>query len=383
MPWRHIHCGCEFRQTQALKENPIARFSLVGPSCPSQSPLADSQRTRNWFVENAEDENSKSRRFLYPSPGTRLVATLPANTFAEILSDGSLAHSNAIQSDSSRVYFAANQAVPAQLLFASAGRVYLYDLGGNALSQPNAAPVGVTQVDFSDGYFVALCSDNTFRLSNSLDGTAWSGINVAKVSVFPENLVGMISDHREICLFGQKRTGFYYDSGNTFPYDLVPGGFMEQGLAARDARSRADNSIFFLGANEAGHGIFWRTDGYNPKRVSTHALEHLWATYPKISDAFTYSFQMDGHTFVHLSFPSGLNENGLPLGVSFRYDCATGLWHDVDTWDVTHGRTQIHQSSCHAVCFEKHFVGNLGILGMYSHNGRMFAAAGPNGGRNP
>jgi hypothetical protein len=53
-------------------------------------------------------------------------------------------------------------------------------------------------------------------------------------------------DHREIVLFGRKQSIAYYDSGNTFAYDVIPGGFIEQGIIAPASLSKLDNTIFGL-----------------------------------------------------------------------------------------------------------------------------------------
>lgn len=353
----------------------MARFGLCGPTYQSQSVNADCQRCVNLYPETLESDGGKSAMVLYSSPGLKVFATLTGSPvrgdfafngrlfaiggtrFCEVLSNGTVIDFGAVTNDGLPVSFAANQAN--QLLIASAGTIYLFNLSTNTLSQPAGAPTSISLVGFTDGFFVALSKNsNQFQLSNSLDGTTWTGINVARISVFPENLVSMIVDHREIGLLGAKESVIYYDSGNTFPYDVVPGGFLEQGCAATFARDRIDNSVFWLGADERGQGIAWRNNGYTPQRISNHSVEYLWSRYPRISDAVSYAFQDQGHTFWHIYFPSGLNDTGLPLGASWRYDCATGMWHEVAFWDSTAARYTAHRSMCHAFAFGFHLVGD-------------------------
>lgn len=353
----------------------MARFSLIGSSNAGQAFYADAQRTINWYKENAEDISSKTAAMLLPTPGLKTFATLPGTqvrglfnfngrvfgvsdtTFAEILASGTLTNQNTLPTTTGIVTFAANQAN--QLMFVSAGLLYIFNTATNTLSQPAAAPTGISQIGFSDGFFVALTGNsNTFQLSASLDGTTWSALNVGKPSVFPDNIVSMVVDHREICLMGNKQSVFYYDSGNTFPYDVVPGGFMETGCVATFATAKLDNSFFWLGQDERGQGIAWRSQGYSPARVSKHAEEYRWSLYPRISDCISYSYQDQGHTFWHLYFPSGIQDSGLPLGASWRYDVDTGEWHEVAFWDNVNGRYTAHRSQCHAMGFGLHLVGD-------------------------
>lgn len=363
----------------------MGRFGFCGPSYQSESVNADCQRSVNLYPETNESGQGNSAVIMRRSPGLSIFCTLPESPvrgefefngrlfaiggtrFCEILTGGHVVNIGAVGNDGLPACMVANQAN--QLLIASAGTIYLYDMAANVLSQPSTAagaPTNVSIVEFSDGLFLALTKNSSqFQLSNSLDGNTWSGINVGKVEVFPENLVTMIVDHREVALLGSKHSAIYFDSGGTFPYDVVPGGFIEQGAAAVYGRSRMDNSVFWLGADERGQGMAWRNNGYTPQRISTHAVEQIWAKYPRISDAISYAFQDGGHTFWHIYFPSGLNDSGLPLGASWRYDAATQSWHEVAFWDAANGRYTAHRSANHASAFGMHLVGDWNSANIY------------------
>lgn len=360
----------------------MGRFGFCGPSYQSESVNSDCQRSVNLYPETNESGQGNSAVILRRSPGLSVFCALPegpvrgqftfngrtfavgGTRFCEALAGGTVNNIGAVGNDGLPAMFAANQAN--QLLILSAGTIYLYDLVGNTLTQPAAAPTNVSRIGFTDGFFAALLKNSSqWQLSNSLDGVTWTGINTAKVSVFPDNLVSMITDHRELALLGSKQSVIYYDSGNTFPYDVVPGGFIEQGCAATYAVDRLDNSVFWLGADERGQGIAWRNNGYTPQRVSTHAVEQIWAKYPRISDAISYAFQDGGHTFWHIYFPSGLNDSGLPLGASWRYDAATQSWHEVAFWDAVNGRYTAHRSANHAFAFGMHLVGDWNSANIY------------------
>lgn len=355
----------------------MARIGLCGPTYQARSLNANAQRAINLYPEHDESGSGKSEWQLYGTPGTKTFATLPGarvnqllafnnrlfgisnTTFAEILASGALINSTPVPGDLKPASMATNRN---QILVASAGLLYVFDLTTNTLTGPlvgASIPANVGRVAYSDAYFIAF-SQNTdgFQLSALLDGNTWSGLDKALVSVFPDNIVSMLVDHRELVIFGDTKAQVYYNSGNTFAYDVVPGGFAELGSVGTHIPCKLDNSVFWIHKDERGQGMAWRAEGYSPKRISTHAIEAEWAKYPSISDGVSYSFQMDGHSFWRIYFPSGLNDDGHPLGCHWQYDTATGMWSEPNYWDATNGRFTAHHSQCHAFCFGKHLVGD-------------------------
>ena len=227
----------------------------------------------------------------------------------------------------------------------------------NGTSQAVGPGVLVTQIGFCDGFFLALAQNSaTVYYSGVEDGITWDPTNQFTVSQFPEQLSAIFVDHREIWCFSSKRAVVYYNSGDLLnPFQPIPGAYVEQGIAAPFSTVRMDNSIFWLGADERGHGIAWRANGYTPTRVSNHAVENIWRQYSTIADAISYSFQMNGHTFWHIYFPTA--------NASWRYDAATNMWHEV-TW-FNNGVANAHRSQCHAEYAGLDLVGDTQTTSVY------------------
>lgn len=238
-----------------------------------------------------------------------------------------------------------------ELLFASAGICYRLDLTTNVLSTPNTQLGPISVMAYSDGFFIALLvNSQTFQISNVNDGSKWDPTQVAQVSIFPDNIVSMLVDHREIWLLGVTKSTCYYNSGaSPFPFIPYESAYIEQGSAATFAPSKIDNTILFIGADERGQGVAWRINGYIPQRISTHAVETAWASYPTISDAVSYAFQMEGHSFWQIRFPSASK--------TWVYDVATNLWHQRDHYGER-GLSESHLSQNHVFVFGKHLVGD-------------------------
>ena len=332
----------------------------------------------NLTAEKVESGAGKSEIMLVLSPGLSLFSALPdspvrgelrvltpnaaerlfvvaGSTLLEVFSDGTSVARGAVANDGGPVSLANSNI---QVMIASGGQGYCYTLATNVLSAAVAQIAGVVQVGYTDGYFVALIGVTAqMYLSGLLDGNTWSGAQTAIVSVFPDNVVSMLVDHREICLLGTKQSQCYYDSGNTFPYDVIPGGFAEQGSAATFGAIKADNTVLWIGQDERGNAVAWRAEGYTPKRISTHAIESAWQDYSTVADVEAYSCQLKGHTFVVWYFPT--------VSKTWAYDISTGLWAEWGFWDVSHGVYTAHRSRCHAFAFNKHLVGDWASGNIY------------------
>lgn len=374
----------------------MARISFCGGSYQSESPNADCESSVNMYPESIESGVGQSAVALYYSPGLALFAGLPGMrkvlktefffgrlfSIAEDLTNQYLwevfpnigtpsgfgeggfgegdyggtgsppLNLGTLGAAGGQCSMVANNAK--QLLICSSGRVFLLLMATNVLTELDTTSgsilIGpVAQVSFSDGFFVALIANSqTIQVSALLNGTAtgWSPLNFTIVSVFADNVLSMLVDHREVWLWGPKQTIPYFDAGSPiFPYLPVPGGFIEQGIIAPQSPIKLDNTVLWIGGDERGAGIAWRAQGYLPTRISNHALENEWQSYPTLTDAIGYSFQDRGHSFAHWYFPSA--------NKSWRYDVATGLWHE-----PRYGDFAAHLSQCHVFAFGKHLVGD-------------------------
>jgi hypothetical protein len=282
--------------------------------------------------------------------GRVFVAT--AAGFWELYSDGYGRFLATILNDFKQKVFAAN---PLEVLLSSGGKAYLYNLAKDAVTEidtlsGSALQAPVISVGFTDSYFIALLNNGRFQISGILDGSTWDPADITQESVFADTPVGMKITHREIVIFGRKQAITYYNSGNPFfPFDVVPGSFAEMGVGAADSIIKADNTLFWVGADERGEGMAWRAQGYTPMRLSTHAIEEHWRKFSKTSDAIGWSYQEAGHTFLVWYFPLE--------GETWVSDVATQLWHQ---------RTKALRS--HVFAFGKHLVGDAATATIYEQS---------------
>src|ERR1700685_522054 len=362
----------------------MARIAFTRGFYTSPSPNADCEVAVNWYPEQIESGVGQSAMALYPTPGLGLYATLPGmlsvptcfhfagrrffigqdlyNQYLfEVVNTQFVTNFGKLGVANGPSSFAANNAN--QLMVCSSGLLFLFQLNINTLTQIDTTSgtvvIGpVAQISFSDGFFIALIANSqTIQVSSLLNGSAtgWSPLNFTIVSVFPDQVLSMLVDHREVWFWGSKQTIPYFDAGAPiFPYLPVPGGFIEQGIIAPQSPVKLDNSVMWIGGDERGAGVAWRANGYLPTRISTHAIENQWQKYPTMADAIGYSFYSLGHSCAHWYFPTA--------NKSWRYDVATGLWHEPASGI---GGLQAHLSACHMFDGVQHLVGDRASGNIY------------------
>lgn len=238
-----------------------------------------------------------------------------------------------------------------QVAFAHALGWHWVAFGGTAIAPVTNSPPN-SIITTQDQY--VLFTESTggeFGVSALADLSSIDPLDVATAEGEPDNLVSILSDHREAWLFGDEDTEIWTDTGAAFfPFERSPGGFIEMGCAASRSPTKIDNSVFWLGKDGNGKGIVYRANAYIPTRISTHAIEYAINQFSDISDAIGLSYQEEGHAFYWLIFPTG--------NTSFCYDVASGGWHQrvwLNTLDDSLNRPR---ANCYATFNNMHLVGD-------------------------
>lgn len=345
---------------------------ILGSSYQARSLNAANNRMVNLFPEITPD-GGKNAAWLNRAPGLTLQFTLPTGPIRGMLvAQGVLyvAAGNFLYSVTSNYTITQlgsitglNQVSMAdngfQLFVACDPDAFIYTFATNtfqALTDPSFA--GAATVAFIDGYFVFNVPNSQQMWSTKLyDGTAINLLSFASAEGSPDNIRTVIADHRELWVFGENSIEVWYDAGqSTFPLLPIQGAFNEIGCIARYSIAKADNGLFWLGADARGNGVVYRNRGYAAQRVSTHAVEWQIQQYDNLIEVTGYSYQQDGHTFYALNFP-GAN-------TTWVYDIATQSWHERTSWaDGSFGR---HWADSHAN------FNNLPLVGDY-RNGNVYS----------
>lgn len=215
---------------------------------------------------------------------------------------------------------------------------------GDALSV-DASDVGGTGSGFQYGV-------------DTIGGGAFDPLDVATKNGYPDPIASLICMHREVWLVGRLTSEIWYDAGAAdFVFQSMPGAFIEHGCVAEYSLAKQDLMTYWLSQDEQGRAVVLRGFSYQVQRISTHAIENEFASYPRIDDAIGFTLQQEGHTFYVLTFPTA--------DKTWAYDQASELWHEWAFCDAQ-GELRRHRASCYANAYGKNLVGDWQNGNLYS-----------------
>jgi len=354
------------------------KIPFLGASYTSRSKSLASQETLNLYIEPNESGQGEAAA-LYGTPGTRLLVTMPNSGGIRGLHAPASGDAIVVQYD--KVYRLKHSTwtytVCTGTMLLNSGTVsiadngttavivdglygYVLDLTTNVLTQiTDPAFYGADKVGYLDGYYVFNKPNTQQFYISSLAGTSFDALDFASAEGATDNLISLLVDHRELWLFGDTSTEVFSNTGNAdFPIERIGGAFLEHGCVAKFSPAKLDNTVFWLGKDSNGAGTVWRAAGYTPQRVSTHAIEYAIASYARMDDAISYTYQQEGHAFYVLSFPTA--------NKTWCYDAATGAWHERAYRNPTTGDLERHRSNNHI------YFGSTNVVGDYA-NGNVYA----------
>ncbi len=230
---------------------------------------------------------------------------------------------------------------------------FYYDARLNEVKQiTDDAFYPASTVTYQDGYFLFDRKGTGQFFISELLNVSFDPLDFATAEGQPDNLVAILSDHREIFLFGTETIEVWYNSGaSDFPFERNQGAFIEKGCGARYSVAKQNNTVYFIGSDL----MVYQMTGYTPVRISNHAVEKTLKNVG-LDDAFAYTYQDEGHLFYVLTIPN--------KDITWCYDISTGAWHVRQSYQF--GR---HQSN-NAIFFDsKTLVGDF-------QNGRIYQMAG-------
>lgn len=342
-------------------------FNFVGPSYVYRTTNFDNQRAINLYPVLSETGSSKNKYILCPTPGRTVFSTIPVqsirgeystsdrafvvayNTLYEILSDGSYTPRGTLNTFAGNVSMADN-GIQLIIVDGTATGGWIFDLtDGTYVQITDGDFEGGVTVCFIDGYFLLnVPNSGIYQWSALYDGTSWDGADTANAEGSPDNLVAVVTVHRQVFLIGGNTIEVIYNTGNSpDPFATIQGVFIEYGTDAPFSVQQTANTIFWLGRDKSGANIAWMAEGYSPKRISTTAIEYYLSKYD-VSTATSYSYQEDGHYFVVW------NIEGAPS--SLCYDITAEQWHERAFWNTNAGMYQRDRANFHMYIFGKHLV---------------------------
>ena len=235
----------------------------------------------------------------------------------------------------------------------------MYALNWTVIPSSDGPFQGGDVADIVDNYFVYNRPSSQQWGSSNLLSPVSPALSYGTKDGAPDQLVSLIVDHREVYLLGETSSEVWVDVGAVpFPFQRIPGTSTQHGIAAKFSMSRVGNSFAYVSRNLRGQGQIMMMNGYQPQRISTHAVENTLVDQP-ITNAIAWTYQLEGHEVYVVTFPSiGVN------GLTWAYDTATGMWHKW-MWTNNLGQYERHRGNCAST-----FQGYV-MVGDYS-NGNIY-----------
>ena len=353
----------------------MARLLLTAASYTAQSLDASAQRCINLYPE-ANPTDAEAPSTFYHTPGLKLWSTLPGTGPVRCLFRASNGALYAVQGSTLYRYTGIGWKQLATLntafgpVSAADNSLYAVFVDGSLNAPTCKLDDDTVSAMSGDGWygadFVAYIDtylvfnkpgSQQFYITGQID-LSLDALDFASAESFPDNVVSLLVDHREIWLFGEKTTEVFGNSGAAdFPFERINGSIIQYGCSAKHSPAQFDNSVLWLGNGHEGDGIVWRAQGYNPVRISTHALENEFRSYATVEDAQGFVYQQNGHTFYVLTFPTA--------GKTWVYDIATQMWHE-RAYRASTGNLTRHRANCHVFYGRDHLVGDY-------QNGNIYA----------
>jgi hypothetical protein len=224
---------------------------------------------------------------------------------------------------------------------------------------------GADRVDYIDTYFVFNRPGTQQMYWSGALALTFDELDRASKSAAADLLVSLVVANKEIILVGERTTEVFYDAAVIDPttgfllsqFASVQGVFIDYGCAAKYSLAGNDNTAFFLSRDRTGKGIVMMVAGYRGKRISTFAIENAIRKYSRIDDAIGFCYQIGGHIFYVLTFPTADH--------TWVYDLLTGEWHE---WAFTdsNGNDHAHRIMCVYPCFGTLLAGDRQAANLYA-----------------
>jgi hypothetical protein len=128
-----------------------------------------------------------------------------------------------------------------------------------------------------------------------------------------------LAGQSKLYLGGERSTEIWWNAGlSPFPFQRVPNGVIDIGLAAQFSQAIVDNTVAWY----AHDGTVRALRGLTPVRISNFAVESKLAGYSNPHLAFAMPMTIKGHAWYSLTFPDQ---------ATWVHDFNTGEWFEIAT----------------------------------------------------
>lgn len=330
----------------------LAPIAIGSHSYQVRSPAVSLERLVNWYLE-ANPETSPGPASLYPTPGLTLWKQAATSGGCRGMHAALGALWTVI---GSKLYRVSTSKVVTEIgAVGGAGDVRMTDNGTHVAVCTNGPAYAATATSitalpesnlngatYQDGYAIfTQQGTQNFWLSGLDDLTTISALDFSQPDAFPDNVMGCVSNRRELILFGEGTTEVWVNDGAAaFPFSRAGGGFIQRGCLASNSIAVLNDVPYWVGDDRR----VYRLNGYQAEAVSTAPIDRLIEAAGAPSSASAIAYTQDGHSFYCLNFSD----------LTIVFDVTTGRWHERKSSDENRWRAN------HYAFFDgKHLVGDF------------------------
>jgi len=333
---------------------------FVGPSYQLSNRKADVQRTVNMYPQKVESGTGKAQFFLKSVPGltensfsttqtsfkavtaygdTDLYAVIGTGLFD--ITTGTIGSSlgTVVTTGASAVMASGREHV----VIAGGVFGYAYEVGTSTFTQISDVdfPSSPNWVAYLAGRFVFGARFNDQIYWSAIDDPlTYDALDFATAESSPDGLVRGIVYREELWLMGSRTIEVWRASSSAdAAFERNTGISISVGCTAPGAVCTLDNSLFWIGRDENGTNVVYTASGYQPRRISNHAIEEMLSSTTNTFDvesAVGYCWQWKGNAFYCVNVPS--------LDTTLCYSVNTDSWFEIaeffngdfEPWRVTH-----------------------------------------------
>lgn len=211
--------------------------------------------------------------------------------------------------------------------------------------------LGANAVWFLDTFFLFNQPGTQFWYQSESNSISINGLAIAAKTTYQDNTANICIVRQNVWVFGtQRATEIWYNAGGSpFSFQRAPQTLIEHACGAVYSPIAIGLAMFWLAVDQQGKGVLFRGEGFDAKRISTWAIENELRQYPRLDDALSFSYQIGGHYFWVLVFPTA--------DKCWVFDDTTQQFHE---WLWLDGNGELHRprATCHTYGYGKNIVGD-------------------------
>ena len=237
---------------------------------------------------------------------------ITSDTLYEITSSGTYINRGTVQLVGTRVIAEDNGF---QLVMVDGIKGYSFDFTTNVLAEiTDPAFYPAASVTTQDGYFIFERTGTRQFFITGIFAVTFDPLDIASANGQPDNIVRVLSDHRELIIFCEDTIEFWYNSGAAdFPFQRSEGSFIERGLGARYSATKLDDVVYFVGNDRNVYMLA----GYQTREISTTPVaDDLQGV--NIDNCYGFAYTQGEDKFYLLTIPS--------RNRTWVYNIQTGSW---------------------------------------------------------